>query len=508
MGKAKMVTASTVSLFLLISVLAGCGGGGGEASQAVKPQESKEPEKKPAAPIKLEIMTTDSGTRLPEGGTDYVKKKLDEKLVTDIQLTTFSSTDDYKNQLNIRMASANYPDMMQLDRIQMQEFARKGLLLDLTPYMDKMKAVQQFIGEDSLKKGTVNGKVYAIAKRPQIPYNNIWIRKDWLDKLNLKPPTTLDELMQVAIAFTEKDPDGNGKNDTYGLTGAKLSTFEPIFGAYGVGTPGSFYLKNSKLMSSFLDPGMKGALEYIKKLIDSGAVDPDILANTGNQHEKKAYQGKVGMIWTDFPKLTYDNYVKEFKAVNPNAEWIQIAPPLGPGGQFGGSYDIGKAPGMHGISKSVEKDPAKLNKIIEMLNYIAGNDGATLVAHGEEGRHWNRQDGKIVRTELRAKEHVWMYQLLGREEIEYLKSGYPVKDVDFTAATKRIETLNGYLDMPENYNSADAIRYHDEELAKFVYGKRPLSEYDAFVQTLETTFKYKTMIDSATKQLTDLNIVK
>jgi putative aldouronate transport system substrate-binding protein len=368
--------------------------------------------------------------------------------------------------------------------------------------------VQQFIGADSLKKGMVDGKVYAIAKKPQIPYNNIWIRKDWLDKLKLQPPTTLDELMQVATAFTEKDPDGNGKNDTYGLTGKKLSTFEPVLGAYGVGTPGSFYLKNGKLTSSFSDPNMKDALDYIKKMIDSGVVDPDILANTGNQDEKKAYQGKVGMIWTDFPKLTFENNVKEFKAVNPNAEWIQISPPKGPVGQFGGSYDIGNSPGMHGISKSVEKDPAKLNKIIEMLNYIASDEGATLVAHGEEGRHWNREGGKIVRTELRAKEHRWMYQLLGREDIEYLKSGYPIKDVELTAATKRIETLNGFLDLPQNYNSADATRYYSEELAKFVYGKRPLTEYNAFVQTLETTFKYKTLVDSATKQLTDLQIVK
>jgi hypothetical protein len=51
-----------------------------------------------------------------------------------------------------------------------------------------------------------------------------------------------------------------------------------------------------------------------------------------------------------------------------------------------------------------------------------------------------------VRTELRAKEHLWMYQLLGREGIEYLKSGYPIKDVELTAATKRIEALNGFLD--------------------------------------------------------------
>ena len=43
------------------------------------------------------------------------------------------------------------------------------------------------------------------------------VRKDWLDKLGLAAPTTLDELYDVLYAFTYNDPDGNGKNDTYGL---------------------------------------------------------------------------------------------------------------------------------------------------------------------------------------------------------------------------------------------------------------------------------------------------
>ena len=43
------------------------------------------------------------------------------------------------------------------------------------------------------------------------------IRKDWLAKLGLKEPQTVDDLYTIAKAFTEQDPDGNGKKDTYGL---------------------------------------------------------------------------------------------------------------------------------------------------------------------------------------------------------------------------------------------------------------------------------------------------
>ena len=36
---------------------------------------------------------------------------------------------------------------------------------------------------------------------PVIPMHFTWIRKDWLDKLNLKEPSSLEELLEIAEAF-------------------------------------------------------------------------------------------------------------------------------------------------------------------------------------------------------------------------------------------------------------------------------------------------------------------
>lgn len=46
------------------------------------------------------------------------------------------------------------------------------------------------------------------------------IRQDWLENLGLEMPTSLDELYDVLYAFTYNDPDGNGVDDTYGITSA------------------------------------------------------------------------------------------------------------------------------------------------------------------------------------------------------------------------------------------------------------------------------------------------
>ncbi|MFD0868506.1 hypothetical protein [Paenibacillus residui] len=101
-----------------------------------------------------------------------------------------------------------------------------------------------------------------------------------------------------------------------------------------------------------------------------------------------------------------------------------------------------------------------------------------------------------------------MYQLLGRNEMEYLESGYPKEAIEFSANTPRVEIFNGYLDIPDGYNPADAYRFMEEEIAKFIYGKRSISEYDDFLEKLLTTFKYQLMLDSAEKQLKELEIIK
>ena len=43
------------------------------------------------------------------------------------------------------------------------------------------------------------------------------VRKDWLDKLGLEEPSTMDEVADMLRAFINDDPDGDGEADTIGL---------------------------------------------------------------------------------------------------------------------------------------------------------------------------------------------------------------------------------------------------------------------------------------------------
>ncbi|MEK3888346.1 extracellular solute-binding protein [Bacillus sp. FSL K6-3431] len=496
-------------MLLILGLLSACTGEESTKTGASKKEAGTD---KNTHVMKIEVVGSGGGATPPDAASDFIKAGIDEALNTDINLNLFGSFDDYKSQLNIRMAGGDYPDLMQLDRTLLKEYAKKGLLLDLTPYLEELKPTIDFVGEDSILKATVDEGLYAIAKAPQIPYSTYWVRQDWLDALNMEVPATLDELFELAKAFTKKDPDGNGKADTYGFTGNGISTFEPIFGAYGMGSPGSFYIEDEKLMNSYFAPRMKEALSLINEMIEAGVVEPEIITNTGLQHQQKAFQGQAGIIYIDWPNMTKPEFVEQMYAVNSDAKWVQVKAFNGPGGEFTGSWDIGATPGMYGVPKALEKDPEKLKRIIELFNYVSHDEGANLVQYGIEGEHFNMEDGKPVLTELGTQElgYVWLYQFTGRPEIEYLEGRfkYAIDEMGFAANQPRIETLNGFINIPDSYNPGDADRYTEEETVKFLYGNRSLDEYDDFLETLNTTFNYETYTNSAEEQLKALGLVK
>ncbi|WP_028610164.1 extracellular solute-binding protein [Paenibacillus harenae] len=508
----KKMNSVLLTVSLLAALLAGCAGGNNNpANTSNAPSDTAAPsndgpEKTGEASgkqIKLEIIET--GNNLPAPDKDIIKQELDKALNIDLNLTVYPSGDDYKNQLNVRMASGNFPDLFMVDRQQLIQFSKQGLLLDLTPYLDKLQQTVDFIGEESVKKGTVDGKVFAVSKSPQIPYQTYWIRKDWLDKLQLPVPATIEELAKTAEAFTTGDPDGNGKPDTFGLTGGKLNAFAPVFGAFGVGMPGNFYEKDGAIVNALYDPAMKDALTFIQQMVATGSVDPELLANSGLQHSEKAIKGQAGIVYLDWPNLTKEQMVEQIKTVNPNAEWLQIAPPSGPAGQNDGTWDIGATPGRYAIPKALEKDPEKLQRVFDLLNYISNPDGGSmLVQFGVKDTHYTLENGVPKMTDKASEVgYSWLYQFTGRPEMEYLQAKFALQSeyIKFASEQPRIESLGGFIDNPEGYNPADADRYIEEEFAKFIYNKRPISEYDAFIGTLESTMNYKALLDSASEQL-------
>lgn len=502
---------------LTAALLAGCASGGkpevsspdpkpGESANAVQPAPGAS-----AEPVKIEIALESYGVTPPKD--DFVKKALDEKLGTDITLALEAT--DFANKINVRVAGGNYPDVMLITKQQAEQFAKSGILLDMSPYLDKLPDYVSFVGgPDALKKGQVDGKQVSLPKAPTLPINTFWIRKDWLDRLHLKPPETIDELLAVAKAFTDGDPDGNNKKDTLGLSGYEFDTFSGIFGAYGVTSAtanNQFLLRDGKLINPLTDPAMKQALAKIREFIEAGVVDPEIL-NKINPTDK-AFQGKVGIVYYGWSSMIKDEFVKVWKGANPNAEWIQLPALKGPTGlAFAGSVDKGNPGNQIAIPKTVEKQPEKLNKILQLLNYISTEEGNRLVQFGLKDVHYTVDNGKPKITEKGTAEsgYTFLYQITGRPEKEYMVTKFPGQApyIDLEMNLPRLTTLDGFVQPSPGYNKADANRFIAEELTKIIFGKAPLEQYDAFIDKLNGTFHFDKYWESGAKQLQSLGLVK
>src|SRR5690606_31537463 len=153
-----------------------------------------------------------SGSNMVPAEQDVITKQLNKDLNMNMEFNVV--TTEYAQQLNVRMAGGNAPDVFQVDKNQLHEYAKQDLLLDIEPYLNQMPQIQANYSKEDLDRSRVNGSLYAIPKRPYLPMSSLWVRQDWLDKLGLDRPKTLEDMKAIAVAFKNDDPDGNGKPDT------------------------------------------------------------------------------------------------------------------------------------------------------------------------------------------------------------------------------------------------------------------------------------------------------
>ena len=193
MKNLKILT-SLITVSIIASTMTGCG-----SKKAVSTSVDAAASKEKFAITCLENV---GGITMPEGTNDFVKTGIDKALNIDLQLQ-LPGGNDYTVALNTRIASGDMPDLFSVpSRQYLSQYVSNGVILDLTKYKSKLNPTLKFIGDVSVKKGEINNKLYAISKAPASNANSLLLRKDWLDKLGLKMPTTPDELLAVAKAFT------------------------------------------------------------------------------------------------------------------------------------------------------------------------------------------------------------------------------------------------------------------------------------------------------------------
>lgn len=296
----------------------------------------------------------------------------------------------------------NHPDMISINSpIQFAKFVTQNKLQPLDHWIDEYGGdLKRLIPEELWNRVRYNGSIYAIPSGQLVQGKEvIYIRKDWLDKLNLPIPVTLEDYKATIKAFSEDDPDGNGKRDTYGFTMMKdLYHSSPFFGAFGVQL-NQWTERGGKLVYANVLPEMEEALSFFADLYRHGWIDPDFPIYRSNVMNEKIIDGKIGMFsgaWYDTRGVIAQSLKKD-----PKANWITIDYPLGKKGKQG----VGALNPVSGY-QVVPKGSSYACEVIQFLNFIAGK-GRTSLVLGFQNQVWDWKDGKIVSNFNEHDKHLY-----------------------------------------------------------------------------------------------------
>lgn len=527
--------ATTTCLAVILSACGGGNSGGENAGSSTPAVENEYKEKYDPAVTITTAWGIDPELKFKNGesmennvATKWAKDKFGIEIKSLWSVTDTNSA--FATKLRLAMSSGQeMPDVVtigQPDNLVAQDLIDSGMYQEVGPLFDKYAS-------DTWKKAmeqdpNVWNQYSRDGKKMGIPvldyaYNNdylLWIRQDWLDKLNLEAPKTIDELETVMEAFKNKNPDGLAPDKVTPLSiGFKTSMNtwmgDPswIFGAYGT-LPQQWNLgADGKLEYGSINSGMKQGLTKLSEWLKKGYIPQEAALWDENKTAEPAVAGTAGIIpgpyWMSGWPL-----IDTVKNV-PSAVWKPIAIPAGPDGkamrhgtQFvngvtlikkdmehpeafftyqnylfdnyadpakGSPYDNGLFEGydyqLDANGKQVK--PADMDGgYVNVVRYLLVRDGAR-IPDAQMKALMNLADGKEPETKL-EKDVAVNY---GPETPAAAKELLDQKDISFKnmftgPTTSTMKSKLDYLNKIEN-----------QTFNEIIYGKNPVDAFDTFVQT-------------------------
>jgi len=525
---------ATMLLAALVSACSGKDDGNGNSQAAGANEGGSSPsaggEQAAVDPYKLpnpiEVTTFKGVTpnaKLPEGDTvedNQYTRYIKEKTNITFKLLWYASGQDYDQKMKLAVSSNDLPDMMMVDEKTFLSLAEAGQLEDLTDVYDRYAADltrQLYASTDNkaLEKATYKGKLMAI---PNISVQAdsvamVWVRKDWLDKLGLQPPKTVDDVERIAKAFVENDPDGNGKADTIGITGsdtalkvppkASFHNFKPIFEAYDA-YPGNWIKDGSgNIVYGSIQPETKNALGKLSEWYKAGLIDKEFALR--KDVNEPVVSGKAGIFmgpwWAGGMLMdTYKN--------NPQADFEPYLIPDANGQinnllvPVSNSFIVVKKGMKHpeaavvyantfiAAQRKTDPDALKLDFTIDASYWPIGNatfdyadaverkaDALKKALAGEISSDSLTPEVKVLydnavqdKANPKADLAVWKSYYGYTTPAEVLKTSMNKFYPEFTTTTKTMERKWANLDKMEQ-----------ETFYKIVMGEQPLDSFDKFV---------------------------
>lgn len=218
---------------------------------------------------------------------------------TGIEIQYFNTVTDFEQRLARAAMGRSLPDLIFNDATAMGQFVDLGIVDEINP--DTISGGKNIYDVAWQSTKYTNGKYYGVPISAQS--FALIIRKDWRENLKADLPKNWDDVYQLAYRFTFEDPDGNGKNDTYGFIVPASPTrgYTSWFLSTFIWQAGGDYLKqssNGKFISSLNTDEVKKSLQYIQKMICNKVSQPGAINATTADGIPSFRSGQTGMFLT------------------------------------------------------------------------------------------------------------------------------------------------------------------------------------------------------------------
>lgn len=411
--KLRKFLAMALVVCMIFAVVAGCTQKGkeadpvpkadGETKSDAEPQANKDEAKKywiTDKPLELTIHMHFRDTMVYK--EDWLVEQKAREL-TNIYLKSVAPQNATKSTevFNIMMASGDLADIVGKDNVKDEffQYGMEGAFIPLNDLIDKHAPnLKKFLQErtDVQKFITApDGNIYFI---PYIPDGDAatgyFIRQDWLDKLNLQVPKTVDELYSVLKAFREQDPNENGEKDEVPWLDRKSSDAKEtirLVTLWGGHSEDWYEDENGKVHFSAAEPEFKEGMKNLAKWYAEGIIDPEIYTRGKKAREILFGDNKGGATHDWFASTSSFN--DKLKDKIPGFNLQPIAPPADINGRIMEEYgrELIKPDGW--AISAANKHPVET---IKYFDFWFTEEGRRLANFGIEGIHYDMVDGKPI----------------------------------------------------------------------------------------------------------------
>lgn len=322
------------------------------------------------------------------------------------------------NKFNVLIASEQAPDLLSTyNRDFIVRWAAEGAIQPLDEYIDKYStSYKKYLEEHPELKPYLtleDGKMYAIASmRATRGSTAVFIRQDWLDKLGLQMPQTVDELVKVAKAFREYKPDV--------IPMAMSVSYNAIVADWFMARSGSgWFVEDGKVVQAFDTERFKDVLAFRQLAYREKLVDQEYATDKEYSRQRQLWTtGRSGIYFSNINSSMLNELLKN----DPEAK-LAVMPPLAT--EYGtNGYEV-EVPNflLTAFNRNLKNPEAAIRFIDWMLD-----EGWEPLTYGFEGEHYKLEDSIPVTLNLDKwqKEVAYgnEYRLVHQEQQtpEYLKT--------------------------------------------------------------------------------------